>query len=83
MQAKYQEINVTVKKIISHMTAAAALERSLSSQLTIAAQHQLELNDEFAQNAEIQRVTALSMDDYISEFGLLISCGLYVEIYNT
>ncbi|KAM7535091.1 hypothetical protein Aperf_G00000099669 [Anoplocephala perfoliata] len=65
MQAKYQEIIAVVKKIISHMTATTVLEQSFSKQLNIAAQRQPELNNEFAQNAEIQHVAGLSLDNYI------------------
>uniref|UniRef100_A0A0R3SC95 AH domain-containing protein n=1 Tax=Hymenolepis diminuta TaxID=6216 RepID=A0A0R3SC95_HYMDI len=72
IQAKYQEMSTTVKKMITHMNAITVLEQSLSSQLTVAAQHQPELTNEFAQNAELQRVVAVSTNSYIG--GLELFC---------
>ncbi|VDM31500.1 unnamed protein product [Hydatigera taeniaeformis] len=66
MQAKYQEMSATVKKMIGQMNAMTGLEQSLSSQLTIAAQQQPELHSEFMNNAEIQQVIAASTTSYVS-----------------
>ncbi|VDO04752.1 unnamed protein product [Rodentolepis nana] len=80
IQARYQEISSTVKKMITHMNAITALEQSLSSQLTVASQHQPELIHEFAQNAEVQRVVAMSTNSYIGKFGSFRQCLFLLKI---
>ncbi|VDD80679.1 unnamed protein product [Mesocestoides corti] len=66
MQTQYQEISNSVKKIASHLSAFSLLEQGLSSQLTIAGQSQPELFQEFARNADSQRIAAKSSSGYVA-----------------
>ncbi|CDI98096.1 arfaptin 2 [Echinococcus multilocularis] len=70
IQAKYQGMSASVKKMIGQMNAMTGLEQSLSSQFTIAAQQQPELDSEFMHNSEIQRVVATSTASYVSALEL-------------
>nr|CDS21847.1 arfaptin 2 [Echinococcus granulosus] len=70
IQAKYQEMSASVKKMIGQMNAMTGLEQSLSSQFTIAAQQQPELDSEFMHNSAIQRVVAASTASYVSALEL-------------
>ena len=71
IQAKYQEMNTTVKKMIGHLNAMTMLEQTLTSQLTMASQQQPELHREFTHNAEAQHIVATSTGSYIGNFCIL------------